>query len=147
MKNVYFKKLDPQAQIPEYQTPNSAGMDLHVLLLDDDKWIRNSDGVVLLNTGLAVQMPHNMEAQVRPRSGLSLKFPNYLANSPGTIDSDYRGEIMIPFLNTTTHTAVICNGQRIAQIIFSRVVHANIEETDTFTNTMRGAGGFGHTGL
>jgi dUTP pyrophosphatase len=146
MKTVYFKKLDPRAQIPEYMTPNSAGMDLRVLLNDDEKWIRNGE-LVMLKTGLAVEMPHNMEAQVRPRSGLSLKYPNYLANSPGTIDSDYRGEIMIPFVNNSQHSAVIRNGDRIVQIIFSRVIHANIEETDTLTNTMRDTGGFGHTGI
>ena len=146
MKKIYFKKLDPRAIIPKYATPNSAGMDLHVLLIDGERWIWNN-GVVLLGTGLAVQMPRNMEAQIRPRSGLSLKFPNYLANSPGTIDSDYRGEIMIPFINTTQHSAVLHDGDRIAQIIFSRVVHAEILETDELTNTQRGTGGFGHTGL
>jgi len=145
MKKIFFKKLDPRAQIPEYMTPNSAGMDITVIL-DEEVWIRTGK-LFMLSTGLAVEMPHNIEAQVRPRSGLSLKYPNYLANSPGTIDSDYRGEIKIPFINNSPRSAIISNGDRIAQIIFARVVHVDINETDKLSNTMRSAGGFGHTGL
>jgi dUTP pyrophosphatase len=144
MQTIHFKKLDPLAQIPKYMTPQSAGMDLCIIL---DKDIIISPGqLVILGTGLALAMPNNMEAQIRPRSGLSLKYPNYIANSPGTIDSDYRGEIKIPFINNINRTAVFTNGERIAQIIFSRVVHVDITETDTLTNTLRSAGGFGHTG-
>lgn len=145
MKKVFFKKMHPDAQIPEYMTPNSAGMDL-TIILDEELWIRNGD-LKLLRTGLAIEMPHNMEAQIRPRSGLSLRYPNYLANSPGTIDSDYRGEIKIPFINNAQHTAVLRTGERIAQIIFSRVAHIVIEEVYELSNTMRDAGGFGHTGI
>jgi dUTP pyrophosphatase len=145
MKKVLFKKLDPRAQIPEYMTPNSAGMDIRIIL-DEDLWLRHGE-LKMLHTGLAIEMPHNMEAQVRPRSGLSLKYPNYLANSPGTIDSDYRGEIMIPFINNIHNTAVLHDGDRVVQIIFSRVVHVDINETDTLSNTMRDTGGFGHTGI
>jgi len=144
MKEIYFKKLDPRAQIPEYMTPNSAGMDLSIIL-DEDLWIR-CDELKMLHTGLAMEMPPNTEAQIRPRSGLSLKYPNYLANSPGTIDSDYRGEITIPFINNGTRSAILCNGDRVVQIIFSRVIHANIQETDKLSNTIRGTGGYGHTG-
>jgi dUTP pyrophosphatase len=147
MKKVLFKKLNPRATIPQYATPHSAGMDLTLVLHPDlqDLWIVNGD-IQMLSTGLAIEMPNNMEAQIRPRSGLSLKFPNYLVNSPGTIDADYRGEIMIPFINNARHTAVLSHGERIAQIIFSRVVHAEIIETDILTNTKRDTGGFGHTG-
>ena len=145
MKKVFFKKLDPRAQIPEYMTPNSAGMDIRIILDGKDLWLQPAE-LKMLHTGLAIEMPHNMEAQVRPRSGLSLKYPNYLANSPGTIDSDYRGEVMIPFINNTHSTAVLHDGDRVAQIIFSRVVHVDINETDTLSNTMRNTGGFGHTG-
>jgi dUTP pyrophosphatase len=146
MKKIFFKKLDPRATIPKYMTPHAAGMDLQVIL-DSDMWVRPRQ-VFMFKTGLAMEMPHNMEAQIRPRSGLSLKYPNYLANSPGTIDSDYRGEIMIPFINNTNATAVIQHGTRIAQMIFSRVVHVDIQETTKqLTNTQRNDGGFGHTGL
>jgi dUTP pyrophosphatase len=145
MKKIFFKKLDPRAIIPKYMTPQSAGMDLHVVL-DEEQWVRHSE-IFMFNTGLALEMPHNMEAQIRPRSGLSLKYPNYIANSPGTIDSDYRGEIRIPFINNTKQSAVIRPGERIAQIIFSRVVHVDINETDELSNTIRNSGGFGHTGI
>ena len=145
MKEVYFKKLDPRAKIPEYMTPQSAGMDLSIIL-DEDLWAVPQE-VYLLRTGLSIQMPPNMEAQIRPRSGLSLKFPNYLANSPGTIDEDYRGEIKIPFINNIRRSAVLRHGDRIAQIIFSRVIHAKITEVEELTNTIRSEGGFGHTGI
>jgi dUTP pyrophosphatase len=145
MIKVYFKKLDPRAIIPEYMTPHSAGMDLSVIL-DKELWIPNGE-VRLLQTGLAIEMPHNLEAQIRPRSGLSLRHPNYIANSPGTIDADYRGEIRIPFVNNASQFAIIHNGDRIAQIIFSRVAHIDINEIDELSNTIRNTGGFGHTGL
>jgi dUTP pyrophosphatase len=146
MKKVYFKKLDPRATIPQYMTPNSAGMDLSIIL-NEDLYIPPEE-VRLLRTGLAVVIPHNMEGQIRPRSGLSMSYPNYIANSPGTIDSDYRGEIKIPFVNNTRRLIILGHGERIAQIIFSRVVHADISEIEEFeTNTMRSDGGFGHTGL
>jgi dUTP pyrophosphatase len=146
MKKVYFKKLDPRAKLPEYMTPQSAGMDLSIIL-DVDNLIIKPHHLSMLRTGLAIGMPNNMEAQIRPRSGLSLKYPNYIANSPGTIDSDYTGEITIPFINNTSELALLWGGERIAQIIFSRVVHAEILETDELKNTLRSAGGFGHTGL
>lgn len=145
MKIVKFKKLDPRAEIPQYMTPQSAGMDLHIIL--DENLIVDPGEVHLLNTGLAMQMDKRMEAQIRPRSGLALKYPNYIANSPGTIDSDYRGEIKIPFVNNTRYMAVLAHGERIAQIIFSRVLHVEIQETDILTDTIRNTGGFGHTGL
>jgi dUTP pyrophosphatase len=145
MKKVFFKKLHPKAKLPEYMTPNSAGMDLTIIL--DEPLIIDPGEIKLLSTGLAMEMPHNLEAQIRPRSGLSLKWPNYLANSPGTIDSDYRGEIKIPFVNNTSSMAVLGDGDRMAQMIFSRVVHIDVNETGEFTKTMRGEGGFGHTGI
>jgi dUTP pyrophosphatase len=127
-------------------TPQSAGMDLHIILDGQTLWI-NPGEIKLIRTGLAVEMPQTMEAQVRPRSGLSLKYPNYISNSPGTIDSDYRGEIKIMFVNNTSKIATLGHEERIAQIIFSRVVHAEIEETTILKNTLRSTGGFGHTGL
>jgi len=147
MKKVYFKKLDPRAKIPEYMTPQSAGMDL-TIILDKPMTIIEPGEIAMLSTGLAIEMPHSIEAQIRPRSGLSIKYPNYIANSPGTVDPDFRGEIKIIFVNNARKMAVLKHGDRIAQIIFSRVIHADILEVEEFkTNTIRSAGGFGHTGI
>lgn len=145
MKTVYFKKLDPRAIIPQYATSHSAGMDLYILL--DKPVIIDPGEVKLLSTGLAIQMAPKMEAQIRPRSGLSLKYPNYLANSPGTIDSDYRGEIKIPFVNMTSKMAILGHHDRVAQIIFSRLLTIEIEEKEELDDTKRSDGGFGHTGM
>jgi dUTP pyrophosphatase len=90
-----------------------------------------------------------MEAQIRPRSGLSLRYPNYIANSPGTIDADFRGEIQIMFINNTDDVAILKHGQRLAQLVFCSLslTKPRIIETDKLTETERGAGGYGHTGL
>ncbi len=145
MKTVYFKKLDSRAVIPRYATRQSAGMDLHIIL--DKPLIIDPGEVKLLSTGLAMQMAPKMEAQIRPRSGLSLKYPNYLANSPGTIDSDYRGEIKIPFVNNSKTMIVLGHHDRVAQMIFSRLLTIDIEEREELKDTERSTGGFGHTGM
>ena len=145
MKKVSFKKLDPRAKIPQYMTPYSAGLDL-CIILDEPKNVFPGE-IVILSTGLALEMDRMTEGQVRPRSGLSLTYPNYLANSPGTIDSDYRGEIKIPFVNNTNFMAILNHGDRIAQLIFSRVYHVEIKEVEELSKTLRDTGGFGHTGL
>lgn len=142
---ILFKKLDPRAKIPQYQTPGSSGMDISIIL-DEDLWA-SPKNVYMLKTGLSMQMPRNREAQIRPRSGLSLQLPNYIANSPATIDSDYRAEIKILFINNSTRTYVLRHGDRIAQIVFSRAIHVDIEEVEELSNTIRSEGGFGHTGL
>jgi dUTP pyrophosphatase len=94
-----------------------------------------------------MEMPPNMEAQIRPRSGLAIKYPNYLVNSPGTVDADYRGQIHILFVNNTKEPIVISHGQRMAQMIISKVEKLTIIETDKLSNTERGDGGYGHTGI
>ncbi len=145
MKTVYFKKLDSRAVIPQYATSHSAGMDLYIIL--NKPLIIDPGEVILLSTGLAMQMAPKMEAQIRPRSGLSLKYPNYLANSPGTIDSDYRGEIKIPFVNNSATMAILGHHDRVAQMIFSRLLTIEIEEREELEDTQRSDGGFGHTGM
>ena len=145
MKTVYFKKLDPRAIIPQYATSHSAGMDLYILL--DKPVIIDPGEVKLLSTGLAIQMAPKMEAQVRPRSGLSLKYPNYLANSPGTIDSDYRGEIKIILANFGQEPFIVEHGMRIAQMIFCKVYKGEFEIVQEIKETERNKGGFGHTGI
>lgn len=145
MTDIYFKKLDPRAKIPQYSTPGSSGMDLHIILDEEDDQVQPGE-VKIFRTGFAIEMPKNTEAQIRPRSGLSLQYPNYIANSPATIDESFRGEIKIIFVNNSERTAIIKNKMRLAQIIFSKVIQASIKETNILSNTLRGSGGFGHTG-
>lgn len=145
MDTVLFKKLDPRAQLPKFMTPQSAGMDLYTVL--DEELIINPKEVHMIPTGLSLEMPPTMKAQILPRSGLSIKYPNYLVNSPGLVDADYRGQIHILFVNNTDKTISIQNKMRLAQIVFSTVERPEIKEVDKLSNTERGAGGYGHTGL
>lgn len=137
-----FKKLHSFAIIPEYKTKGSSGFDFHVLypvmILPGE-----SD---LLSSGLAIEIPLGFEMQVRPRSGLSIKFKNYLANAPGTVDSDYRGEIKFPIVNNTQEIMTFQRGDRILQGIIAPVYQFEIEEVKTLSETDRGTGGFGSTG-
>ena len=137
-----FKKLHSFAIIPEYKTKGSSGFDFHVLypvmILPGE-----SD---LLSSGLAIEIPLGFEMQVRPRSGLSIKFKNYLANTPGTVDSDYRGEIKFPIVNNTQEIITFQRGDRILQGIIAPVYQFEIEEVKTLSETDRGTGGFGSTG-
>ncbi len=100
----------------------------------------------LIPTGLYMALPHGHEAQIRPRSGLAIKRGLTLINTPGTIDSDYRGEVMVPMVNLSTEEQVIEDGERIAQMIISRYEQAEWEQVETLEETARGAGGFGHSG-
>ena len=142
---VHFKKLDPRAKIPQYMTPQSAGVDLSIIL--DSDLLVNPGQILTIQTGLSMEMPEHFEAQIRPRSGLSLKWPNYISNSPGTIDADFRGEIKIIFVNNTNTCITLTNGMRLAQMIFSKVEIPAIMEIDKLSNTERGDGGYGHTGM
>lgn len=141
---IAFKKLHPEAVIPEYATPGSAGMDL---VAAEGKVLRYGE-VALIGTGLAVALPTGLEMQIRPRSGLSKHFPNYIANSPGTIDSDYRGEIKIMVINNAPDSYFLIRpGDRIAQGVIAPVGHASCLEVEELPPTERGDGGFGHTGI
>ena len=137
------KRLDPEARIPEYQTEGSAGMDLS--LCGDTVTIKPGERA-LLPTGVAVAVPAGFEAQVRPRSGLAIKHGITLPNSPGTIDSDYRGEIKVIVANIGSEPVTFKNGDRIAQMVIAPVVTASVEEVDELPSTERGEGGFGSTG-
>jgi dUTP pyrophosphatase len=130
--------------LPQYQTSGSAGLDLLANLEDSIEILPGK--TALIPTGLFFEMPVYMEAQVRPRSGLALKHGITVLNSPGTIDSDYRGEVKVILINHSETPFVVNNGERIAQIIFARVEQISWEENSNLSETERGAGGYGHTG-
>jgi len=141
---VEFKKLHSQAQVPRYMTELAAGLDIQAL---PDNVMELAPGErCLVPTGLAVAIPRGFEIQVRPRSGLAIKHGIALVNSPGTIDSDYRGEIGIILINHGQETFTINPGDRIAQLVVAPVCQAELVEVSELTETERGAGGFGHTG-
>lgn len=140
--NIKIKKLHPDAVIPQYQTEGSAGFDFHTV----EEVVIPEYGTKLVRTGLAFEIPKGYEIQIRPRSGLSLKTSIRIANSPGTIDSDYRGEIGIIVDNIANHTTVIKKGERIAQGVLNQISQADFTEVDELDTTKRGEGGFGSTG-
>jgi len=145
---IAVKRLRPTADplpLPRYMTAHAAGMDL---LADVGDPVEIAPGGrVLVPTGIAVEIPSGFEAQVRPRSGLALRHGVTLLNSPGTIDSDYRGEIMVLMVNLGSEPFVVRRGERIAQMIVAPVTRAELCAVDSLSDSRRGAGGFGHTGV
>jgi dUTP pyrophosphatase len=131
--------------IPVYESQGSSGMDIRAAV-KEDVLLKPGD-IKLIPTGLAVSVPPGYEAQIRPRSGLALHHGIGMVNSPGTIDSDYRGEIGIIMINWGMGPFVIKSGDRIAQMVFSRVYRADLVEVNDLDATSRGYGGFGHTGV
>ena len=142
---IKFKKLNKNAIIPEYKTDLSAGFDLNVLL-EEGEYILKKEEIKLFKTGLAMSLPKGYEAQIRSRSGLSLKNGVIVLNSPGTVDADYRGEIGIILMNCGSEDYKIENGDRIAQMVIAKYEKADIEIVDELDETERGNGGFGSTG-
>lgn len=142
--NLKFKKLHENVNLPSYQTEGAAGMDL-CAFLDEPITIKSLERR-LIPTGLKMEIPHGYEAQVRPRSGMSIKHGITLVNCVGTIDEDYRGELCVPVINLSTEEFTIHNGDRIAQMIIAPVTRANIEVVSELSETNRGEGGFGSTG-
>ena len=143
---VAIKRIRPGAvtPFPCYMTSHSAGMDLYadlaeaIILLPGNR--------ILVPTGIAIALPDGYEAQIRPRSGLALKHGITLVNSPGTIDSDYRGEIGVIMINHGTEAFVVKSGERIAQMIVARFTRVEWQDAEELETTLRGEGGFGHTG-
>ncbi|MDH7605215.1 MAG: dUTP diphosphatase [Melioribacter sp.] len=131
--------------LPEYATEGSSGLDLRAAV--EDKIIIPKGKFVLVPTNIKVEIPEGFEIQVRPRSGLAARHGIGLLNSPGTIDSDYRGEIKVILFNFGEEDFVINRGDRIAQMVLSKVYKIEFIETDDLNNSHRGEGGFGHTGL
>lgn len=130
--------------LPVYATDGSAGMDVRAAI--DEKIILESGKIDLIPTNLIVEIPIGFEIQVRPRSGLAIKHGIGLLNSPGTIDSDYRGEVKIILFNFSKEDFVINRGDRIAQLVLSKVYKADLLENSNLSDSSRGSGGFGHTG-
>jgi len=131
--------------LPAYQTEGSSGIDLYAAI-DEPVVIKPLERVII-PTGVALELPEGFEAQVRPRSGLALKHGITILNSPGTIDEDYRGEIKVILINLGQENFLINRGDRIAQLILSKIYRANIVEVEDLSKTKRNDGGFGHTGL
>ena len=144
---VKIKRLENNQDLPlpKYETLGSAGMDL-MAAIDEDLVIKSGERK-LVKTGLALALEIGYEAQVRPRSGLALKNGITVLNTPGTIDSDYRGEVCVILINHSKEDFVITRGMRIAQMIIAPYVQAKIEEVNDLSETKRGSAGFGSTGV
>ena len=144
MAKVLIKKLDPAVKLPDYKTDGASGMDLMALVKEPINLKPNSS--CLVSTGLAVAFSSDFEIQIRPRSGLAAKSSISVLNTPGTIDSDYRGEIKVILFNHGKSDFLINNRDRIAQMILTPVIKMELHEADELPETVRGEGGFGSTG-
>jgi len=144
MVKVLIKKLDPAVKIPSYKTSGASGMDLMAFIKEPIKLAPKNS--CLVPTGISVAMSNEFEIQIRPRSGLATKNNISVLNTPGTIDSDYRGEIKIILFNHGNDNFVINNNDRIAQMVLMPVQKVNFEEVENLPDTIRGKGGFGSTG-
>ena len=144
MVKVLIKRLSPSVQLPSYKTNGASGMDLMAFI---EKPIELEPGKsCLVPTGLSVAFPEEYEIQIRPRSGLAAKNNITVLNTPGTIDSDYRGELKIILFNHGNENFLINNSDRIAQMILTPIIKMELQETDELPDTVRGEGGFGSTG-
>ena len=144
MVKILIKKLDPAVKLPEYKTDGASGMDITAFI---EKPIEiKPKSSTLVSTGLSVAFSKDYEIQIRPRSGLAAKSNISILNTPGTIDSDYRGEIKVIIYNHGNDDFIIKNGDRIAQMVLTPVVKMELEETLDLPETVRGTGGFGSTG-
>ena len=143
MIQVQIINKSPHA-LPAYQTEGASGMDVRAWLTEPVTLLPMQRR--LIPTGLFVALPAGFEAQIRPRSGLAIKKGLTLINTPGTIDSDYRGEIMVPMINLSTEEQVIADGERIAQMIVAKYEKVEWANVELLEDTLRGSGGFGHSG-
>ena len=144
MVRVFIKKLNSSAQLPSYKTSGASGMDLMACI---EKTINLEPGKsCLVPTGLSVAFPKEYEIQIRPRSGLAAKNNISVLNTPGTIDSDYRGELKIILFNHSKVNFTINNNDRVAQMILTPIIKMELEESDKLPDSIRGEGGFGSTG-
>ncbi len=144
MVKILIKKTSKEVITPKYKTDGSSGVDLSAFL--DKEVIIKPNSSDLIPTGLQVAIPEEFEIQIRPRSGLAAKESIGVLNSPGTIDSDYRGELKIILFNHSNKDFKINNGDRIAQMVLVPILKMEFEEVDSLPNTVRGQGGFGSTG-
>ena len=144
MVKILIKKTNTKVITPKYKTDGSSGVDLSAFL--DKEVVIKPNSSELIPTGLQVAIPEELEIQIRPRSGLAAKESIGVLNSPGTIDSDYRGELKIILFNHSNKDFIINNGDRIAQMVLVPIIKMEFEEVDSLPDTVRGQGGFGSTG-
>ena len=144
MVKILIKKTNKEVITPKYKTDGSSGVDLSAFI--EKKVVIKPNSSELIPTGLQVAIPEELEIQIRPRSGLAAKKSIGVLNSPGTIDSDYRGELKIILFNHSNKDFIINNGDRIAQMVLVPIFKMEFEEVDSLPNTVRGQGGFGSTG-
>ena len=144
MVKILIKKTNKEVTTPKYKTDGSSGVDLSAFL--EKKVVIKPNRSELIPTGLQVAIPEELEIQIRPRSGLAAKESIGVLNSPGTIDSDYRGELKIILFNHGNKDFIINNGDRIAQMVLVPILKMDFEEVDSLPDTVRGQGGFGSTG-
>ena len=144
MVKILIKKINRKVITPKYKTDGSSGVDLSAFL--DKEVVIKPNSSELIPTGLQVAIPEELEIQIRPRSGLAAKESIGVLNSPGTIDSDYRGELKIILFNHGKEDFIINNGDRIAQMVLVPIIKMEFEEVDSLPDTVRGQGGFGSTG-
>ena len=146
---IKFLRLKPESDadipLPRYMTPKSAGMDICAAIEIDI--VLEAGAIALIPTGFAIAVPEGFEAQIRPRSGLAVKHGIGIINSPGTIDSDYRGEVKIAVINLGEKNYTFRRGDRIAQMVVKKVYQARLKVVEQLDETVRNTGGFGHTGL
>ena len=145
MIKIQIKRLSSSVSIPKYETPGSSGMDIAAHITNNI--IINPGQKALVSTGFSIAIPRGHEVQIRPRSGLAIKKNITVLNTPGTIDADYRGEIKIILINLGKEEFIIENGDRIAQMVVCPVVQASLKEVKELSDTERGSGGFGSTGI
>jgi len=144
MVKVLIKKLNSKVELPKYKTDGSSGMDLFAFIENSIKIAPNESA--LIPTGISIAIPRDTEVQIRPRSGLAAKSNISVLNTPGTIDSDYRGEIKIILFNHGKKEFLVNNSDRIAQMVLMPILKAEFEEVKDLPKTFRGTGGFGSTG-
>ena len=149
MRNLEVKILDNGfgLPLPKYETEGAAGLDLFAATKEDTRIIIPSRKAEMIPTGIAISVPSGYEAQIRPRSGLAAKNGITVLNSPGTIDSDYRGEILVMLINHSNKDFEILRGMRIAQMVISKIEQFNLISVDELDTTNRGKDGFGSTGI
>ena len=145
MTEILIKRLSKNIPLPKYETDGSSGMDISADVKDSIEIKPGKSEII--STGLAVSIPENFEIQIRPRSGLAAKNQISVLNTPGTIDSDYRGEIKVILINHSDKNFTVVKGLRIAQMVLCPVVKAKFKEVDSLEDTKRGSGGFGSTGV
>lgn len=140
---VKILKLVDSAKLPKYEHRDDSGLDLFAI---EEQEIPSGE-TMLIETGISIELPQGTEAQIRPRSGLALKHSITVLNTPGTIDAGYRGEIGVILINHGKHPFKVLKGMKIAQMVIAPVIRAEIEEVDSLSETIRGEGGFGSTGV